>query len=194
MLADITVDGRAIKAVAQPSKQAFTYVLDRATGEPVWPIEERPVPQSDVPGEQLSPTQPFPTKPPPFELQGVRVEDLIDFTPELRQEAIEILDQYVWGPMFTPPIVVDPRPGAKQGTIYSPGTAGGASWSGAGLDPETGILYVPSAYSHNVVALTPSQHPRTDMRLVRERYTPLIGPRGLPLFKPPYGRPDRPST
>ena len=188
VLVDITVDGRTIKAVAQPSKQAFTYVFDRASGEPVWPIEEWPVPQSGVPGEQLSPTQPFPTKPPPFELQGVRVEDLIDFTPDLRQEAIDILDQYVWGPMFTAPIVLDPRPGAKKGTIYSPGTAGGASWSGAGFDPETGILYVPSAYSQNVVALTEPQHPRADMRLVREKYTPLIGPRGLSLFKPPYGR------
>ena len=188
VLADVTVDGRRIKAVAQPSKQAFVYVFDRVTGEPVWPIEERPVPASDVPGEQLSPTQPFPSKPPPFELQGVTVDDLIDFTPALRQEALEILDRYVWGPMFTPPIVLDPRPGAKKGTIFSPGTAGGASWSGAGFDPETGLLYVPSAYSHNVVALTPSQHPRADVRLVRERYTPLVGPRGLPLFKPPYGR------
>ena len=89
VLVDITVDGRPIKAVAQPSKQAFVYVFDRATGEPVWPIEERAVPGSDVPGEQLSPTQPFPTKPPPFELQGVTIDDLIDFTPELRQEAIE---------------------------------------------------------------------------------------------------------
>ncbi len=188
VLVDITVDGRLIEAVAQPSKQAFVYVFDRATGEPVWPIEERPVPASDVPGEQLSPTQPFPTRPPPFELQGVTIDDLIDFTPELRQEAIEILDQYVWGPMFTAPIVLDPSPGAKKGTIFSPGTAGGASWSGAGFDPETGILYVPSAYSQNVVALTPSEHPRTDMRLVRQRYTPLIGPRGLSIFKPPYGR------
>ncbi len=188
VLVDVTVDGRPVKAVAQPSKQAFVYVFDRATGEPVWPIEERPVPGSDVPGEQLSPTQPFPTKPPPFELQGVTIDDLIDFTPELRREAIEILDDYVWGPMFTAPIVLDPGPGAKKGTIFSPGTAGGASWSGAGFDPETGLLYVPSAYSHNVVALTPSEHPRADLRLVRERYTPLIGPRGLPMFKPPYGR------
>ena len=188
VLVDITVDGRPIKAVAQPSKQAFVYVLDRATGEPVWPIEERAVPGSDVPGEQLSPTQPFPTKPPPFELQGVTIDDLIDFTPELRREAIEILDRYVWGPMFTAPIVLDPNPGAKQGTIFSPGTAGGASWSGAGFDPETGMLYVPSAYSQNVVALTPSEHPRADVRLVRQRYTPLIGPRGLSMFKPPYGR------
>ncbi len=188
VLVDITVDGRLIKAVAQPSKQAFVYVLDRATGEPVWPIEERAVPASDVPGEQLSPTQPFPTKPPPFELQGVTVDDLIDFTSELRQEATEILDRYVWGPMFTAPIVLDSSPGAKEGTIFSPGTAGGASWSGAGFDPESGMLYVPSAYSQNVVALTPSEHPRADVRLVRQRYTPLIGPRGLSLFKPPYGR------
>ena len=188
VLVDITVDGRPIKAVAQPSKQAFVYVFDRASGEPVWPIEERAVPASDVPGEQLSPTQPFPTKPPPFELQGVTIDDLIDFTPELRQEAIEILDQYVWGPMFTAPIVLDPSPGAKQGTIFSPGTAGGASWSGAGFDPETGMLYVPSAYSQNVVALTPSEHPRADVRLVRQRYTPLLGPQGLSMFKPPYGR------
>ena len=188
VLLDITVDGRNIKAVAQPSKQAFTYVFDRVTGEPVWPIEERPVPGSTVPGERLSPTQPFPTKPPPFELQGVREDDLIDFTPELRAEALELLEQYEWGPMFTAPILLDPRPGAKQGTIFSPGTAGGASWSGAGLDPETGMLYIPSAYSQNVVALVPSEYPQADVRLVREKYTPLLGPRGLPLFKPPYGR------
>ncbi|HIE91728.1 MAG TPA: pyrroloquinoline quinone-dependent dehydrogenase [Acidobacteria bacterium] len=188
VLMDITVDGRVIKAVAQPSKQAFVYVFDRSTGDPVWPIEERPVAASDVPGERLSPTQPFPTKPPAFELQGVRVDDLIDFTPELRAEAIELLDQYAWGPMFTAPVVLDPRPGGKKGTIFSPGTAGGASWSGAGVDPETGILYVPSAYSQNVAALVPSEHPRADVRLVREKYTPLQGPQGLPMFKPPYGR------
>ena len=188
VLIDITVDGRQIKAVAQPSKQAFVYVFDRVTGEPVWPIEERPVPGSDVPGERLSPTQPFPTKPPAFELQGVTIDDLIDFTPELRAEAIALLGQYEWGPMFTAPIVLDPRPGAKKGTIFSPGTAGGASWSGAGVDPETGMLYVPSAYSQNVIALVPSEHPRADMRLVREKFTALVGPQGLPMFKPPYGR------
>jgi quinoprotein glucose dehydrogenase len=188
VLMDITVDGRVIKAVAQPSKQAFVYVFDRSTGDPVWPIEERPVADSNVPGERLAPTQPFPTKPPPFELQGVNVDDLIDFTPELRAEARMLLDQYEWGPMFTAPIVLDPRPGGKQGTIFSPGTAGGASWTGAGVDPETGILYVPSAYSQNVVALVPSEHPRADVRLVRQKYTPLPGPQGLPMFKPPYGR------
>ncbi len=188
VLVDITVDGREIKAVAQPSKQAFTYVFDRVTGEPVWPIEERPVPASNVPGERLADTQPFPTKPPPFELQGVTIDDLIDFTPELRAEAIELLEQYEWGPMFTPPVLLDPGPGGKKGTIFSPGTAGGASWSGAGVDPQSGILYVPSAYSQNVVALVPSEYPNADVRLVREKYTALVGPQGLPIFKPPYGR------
>ena len=187
-LVDITVDEREIKAVALVSKQAFTYVFDRATGEPVWPIEERPVPPSPVPGERLSPTQPFPTKPPPFDLQDVTVDDLIDFTPALRQDALARLEQYEWGPMFTPPTVLDPSPGGNQGTLQSPGTAGGASWSGAGFDPETGLLYVPSAYSQNVIALTRSEHPRADMRLVRERYIAAVGPQGLPFFKPPYGR------
>jgi len=116
------------------------------------------------------------------------VPNLRDYDRNLRAEAVELVSNFRIGPIFTPPIVLDPAPGAKQGTIFSPGTAGGANWSGAGLDPETGVLYVPSAYSHNVVALTPSQHPRADVRLVRERYTPLPGPRGLPLFKPPYGR------
>ena len=188
VLADITVDGREIKAVAQPSKQAWVYVFDRVTGEPVWPIEERPVPASPVPGERLAETQPFPTKPPAFELQGVTIDDLIDFTPELRAEALEILERYEWGPMFTPPVLLDPAPDGKKGTIFSPGTAGGANWSGAGFDPATGMLYVPSAYSQNVVALTPSTNPRSDVRFTRERYEPLPGPQGLPMFKPPYGR------
>ncbi len=188
VLADITVDGREIKAVAQPSKQAWVYVFDRVTGEPVWPIEERPVPASPVPGERLAETQPFPTKPPAFELQGVTIDDLIDFTPELRAEALEILERYEWGPIFTPPVLLDPAPDGKKGTIFSPGTAGGANWSGAGFDPATGMLYVPSAYSQNVVAITPSTNPRSDVRFVRERYEPLPGPQGLPMFKPPYGR------
>ena len=188
ILLDIVVDGRAIKAVAVVSKQAFTYVFDRVTGEPVWPIEERPVPPSNVPGEQMPATQPFPTKPPAFDLQGVRIDDLIDFTPELRAEAIEILDQYEWGPLFTPPTLIDPAPGGKKGTIVSPGVGGGANWQGAGADPETGILYVTSVYMQNVVGLTTSQHPRSDVRYVREAYTSALGPQGLPLFKPPYGR------
>ena len=187
-LVDINVDGRLIKAVAIVSKQAFTYVFDRVTGEPVWPIEERSVAPSDVPGERMAATQPFPTKPPPFDLQGVTEESLIDFTPELRAEALELLDQFVWGPIFTPPTLIDPSPGGKKGTVLSPGTAGGASWSGAGVDPETNVLYVPSAYSQNIIGLTTSENPRSDVRFTREKYTFAPGPQGLSFFKPPYGR------
>ena len=105
ILANITVNGRAVKAVAAPSKQAFLYVFDRVTGQPVWPMEERPVPKGDVPGEWYSPTQPFPTKPPAYDRQGVSIEDLIDFTPELRAEAIKLVSKYKIGPLFTPPVV-----------------------------------------------------------------------------------------
>ena len=104
-LVDIEVDGKAIKAIAQVSKTAFTYVFDRITGEPVWPIEERPVAQSDIPGERLHPTQPFPTKPAPFDRQGISEDDLIDFTPEIAEAAREMAQEYVLGPIFTPPIV-----------------------------------------------------------------------------------------
>ena len=123
-LVDITVDGRDIKAIAIVSKQGFTYVFDRVTGEPVWPIEERSVPEGNVPGEWYSPTQPFPTKPPPFEQQGVTVDDLIDFTPALRREAEEILAGYVSGPLFTPPTLIDEQPGGTRGTIQAPGPGG----------------------------------------------------------------------
>jgi len=187
-LVDITVNGRKIKAVAIVSKQAFTYVFDRVTGEPVWPIEERPVPKGDMPGEWYAPTQPFPTKPPAFDQQGVRVDDLIDFTPELRQEAIKILDEYVYGPLFTPPTVIDERPGGKKGTIQMPGLVGGADWTGAGVDPETGILYVASVHSAAVVGLVKSEHPRSNVNWVMKAAAFAPGPQGLPLFKPPYGR------
>ena len=115
-LGEITVGGRRIKAVMQPSKTGFLYVFDRVTGTPVWPIEERPVPQSTVVGEKTSPTQPFPTKPPPYERQGTKEEDLIDFTPELRAEAVEILKQYVTGPLFTPPSIRGPGAGTHPET------------------------------------------------------------------------------
>ena len=188
VLVDITVEGRPIKAVAIPSKQAFTYVFDRATGEPVWPIEERPVPAGDVPGEWYAPTQPFPTKPPAYDQQGVSVDDLIDFTPELRAEALAMLDDYVWGPFFTPPTLIDERPGGTQGTLVVPGLVGGSDWNGAGVDPETGIFYVPSVHSGTVVGLARSEHPRSDVDWVMKQARHIPGPRGLPLFKPPYGR------
>ncbi len=134
-LVDITVGGRRIKALAQDSKQGFTYVFDRATGRPVWPIEERAVPGSDVPGEVLSPTQPFPTRPPAFDRQGVSEDDLIDFTPELRAQARDILEHYKHGPLFTPLSLY--KRGGTRGTISLPSSTGAANWSGSGADPDT---------------------------------------------------------
>ena len=187
-LADITVDGRPIKAIAITSKQANTYVFDRVTGEPIWPIEERPVPRGNVPGEWYAKTQPFPTKPPPYDQQGVSLDDLIDFTPELRAEALTILNDYIWGPFFTPPSLIDDRPGGTQGTLVVPGLVGGTDWNGAGVDPESGILYVPSVHSGTVVGLGRSEHPRSDVDWVMTGARHIPGPQGLPLFKPPYGR------
>ncbi len=179
-LVDITVDGRPIKAVAQISKQGFTYVFDRVTGEPVWPIEEREVPQSTVPGESLSLTQPFPTRPPPFEPQGISDETLIDFTPELRQEALQSIERFDYGPVFTPP--------SLRGTIQFPGWAGGGEWRGAAFDPDTGMYYVPSASGPIVVQLIEARRGREEMRYVRGGARSISGPQELPLTKPPYGR------
>ncbi len=185
LLVDLVVDGRPVKAVAVVTKQAYTYVFDRVTGEPVWPIEERPVPQSTVPGEKTAPTQPHPTKPPAFDRQGVTIDDLIDFTPELRQEAIEILNGFVYGPLFEPPTVAD---SGKQGTILMPGAGGGANWPGAGVDPTTGWLYVPSHTRPHAIQLDTPDPSRSDFRYIRAGGTRLRGPQGLPLFKPPYSR------
>jgi quinoprotein glucose dehydrogenase len=179
-LVDLVVDGRAIKAVAQITKQGFTYVFDRLTGEPVWPIIETPVPQSTVPGEKLSPTQPIPTKPPAFELQGVSDETLVDFTPELRQEAERIIEQFDFGPLFTPP--------SLRGTINIPGWGGGGWWTGAAFDPETGLYYIPSASIPIVVQLEKADPSRSNLNYVRGGAMNVGGPQGLPLTKPPYGR------
>jgi len=189
ILMDITVDGKPIKAVVLLTKQAYAYVLDRVTGEPVWPIVERPVPQSTVPGERTAPTQPVPAKPPAFDLQGATEENLIDFTPELRAEALEILKRYTHGPLFTPPSIRDDRPGGNLGTIQLPGSAGSPSWTGGAVDPETNILYVPSANAPFVADLQPGDPDVTNLRYVKgKRLWGPAGPRGLPLFKPPYGR------
>ena len=144
ILGDITAGGRRIKAVVQLTKQAFAFVFDRTNGKPVWPIEERPVPTSDTPGERTSRTQPFPTKPPAFDRQGVSIDDLIDFTPELRTEALELVKQYRLGPLFTPPLVRGNGPNALKGTLQLPGSVGGADWQGGAFDPETAMLYVQS--------------------------------------------------
>lgn len=145
ILMDINVEGREIKAVAQLTKQAFVFVFDRETGEPVWDIEERSVPQSDVPGEVTAATQPFPTKPAPFDRQGSTEENLVDFTPELRAQALDIASHYVTGPLFTPPSIASEN--GTQGTIQLPGSQGGADVQGAAFDPETGMLYIPSITS-----------------------------------------------
>jgi quinoprotein glucose dehydrogenase len=192
VLVDITVNGKPIKALAQPSKQAYLYVLDRKTGKPVWPIEERPVPKGDAPGEWYAPTQPTPLngqgKPFAYDQQGVTADDLIDFTPELRAEAVKILDQYAYGPMFYPIVVQGQGNGAgKKGSLHMPGSYGGTNWPGAAFDPETGVLYVPSSHTPVVASLVPSPV-GSDTGYTRERYEPLTGPQGLPLFKPPYGR------
>ncbi|HWF11997.1 MAG TPA: pyrroloquinoline quinone-dependent dehydrogenase [Bryobacteraceae bacterium] len=140
ILADINVDGRMIKAVAVPSKEAYLYVFDRVTGKPVWPIEERPVPQSDVPGEKTSPTQPFPTKPPAYGRNYIKVpDDLIDYTPELRAQAKDNISRYKNGPMFLPPVVGDPK--GFLGAMQLGNASGGTNWPGAGYDPETHIVY-----------------------------------------------------
>jgi quinoprotein glucose dehydrogenase len=140
ILMDITVNGKAIKAVAQASKQAFLYTFDRMTGEPVWPIEERPVPRGNVPGEWYSPTQPFPTKPAAYDRQGVSESDLIDWTPEIKAEALRIAGLHKLGPLYTPPIVQGD--GGKAGTLMLPSATGGGNWEGGTFDPETGILYM----------------------------------------------------
>ncbi len=179
-LVDINVDGRDIKAVAQVSKQGFTYVFDRITGEPVWPIEEREVPPSNVPGEVAALTQPFPTRPAAFEPQGISDETLIDFTPELRQEALQIIEEFDYGPLFTPP--------SLRGTIQFPGWGGGGEWHGAAFDPDTGMYYIPSASAPIVVQLREARRERAELGYVRGGAQSVAGPQGLPLTKPPYSR------
>jgi quinoprotein glucose dehydrogenase len=150
MLVDLTVARRPVKAVAAMGKQAMLYLFNRVTGEPIFPIEERPVPQSDVPGEKTSPTQPFPTKPPAYDHQGVTIESLIDFTPELRAEALKIASRYKIGPIFTPPPV-----SRAEGPIAGFRSSGGTNWPGGSFDPETHIAYIPSFTAMPILGLLP---------------------------------------
>jgi glucose dehydrogenase len=183
-LINLNVDGRRIRAVAQITKQGYIFAFDRVNGKPIWPIEERPVPPSKVPGERTAATQPFPTKPPPYERFGVSEDDVLDFTPELKAEALEILRKYDFGPGYTPP--------TERGTIVKPGYSGGANWWGAAFDPDTGMLYVPSWAAFSMAAMKKAPPEREFVG-----YAPsgtsgaglsccVQGPRGLPLFKPPY--------
>jgi quinoprotein glucose dehydrogenase len=162
ILADITVNGRPVKAVAQPTKQAFLYVFDRVTGQPIWPIEERPVPKGDVPGEWYAPTQPFPTKPPAYDRQGVSVDDLIDFTPELHADAVTLVSKYKIGPVFTPPVLskIDGPLATLMGAFAS-------NWPGGSYDPELHLLYVHSQSGVTPLGLVPPADPKIDLNYVQ---------------------------
>jgi quinoprotein glucose dehydrogenase len=203
ILCDIPVKGRIVKALAQPTKQAFLYVLNRETGEPIWPIVERKVPKGDVPGEWYSPTQPIPTKPPAYERQGVTVDELIDFTPALRDEALRLIKNYVIGPLFTPPTLY--RRDGTWGTLWTPDSTGGTNWPGGSYDPETHTVYVYSKSNVQATAIVQNTNPavsdmdwvsgrgapKGDEGVVRDGFKPFqaspIMVQGLPLLKPPYG-------
>jgi quinoprotein glucose dehydrogenase len=207
ILADIIVNGRPIKALAQPTKQAFLYVFNRETGEPIWPIEERPVPKGDTPREWYSPTQPFPTRPPAYDGQGLSIDDLIDFTPELRAEAVKLVSRYRLGPIFTPPSVS--RVEGPIATLTMGAQAAASNWPGASYDPETHTVFVASQTSVATLGLVPPPPGRSDLPYFQG--TVLTGARlsggsgsasaeagagggggltvqGLPLIKPPYSR------
>ena len=192
VLTDITVDGRDIKAVSLPTKQSWLYVFDRETGEPVWPIEEILVPPSDIPGEVLSPTQPHPTKPPAFDQQGIMPDDLIDFTPELRERALEVLNKFRYGrSIFTPPSVGTAD--GTYGTLQVPASTGGVNWPGGSFDPETGIFYQYSKTEVTNLGLV-NDPERSDMNFIRGRPEGVsarqeaLNIEGIPIIKPPWGR------
>ncbi|MCU1335839.1 MAG: Quinoprotein glucose dehydrogenase [Bryobacterales bacterium] len=212
ILADITINGRTVKAVAQPTKQAFMYVLNRETGEPIWPIVEKPVEKGNVPGEWYSPTQPFPTKPPAYDLQGISINDLIDFTPQLRAEAVKLVSRYKIGPMFTPGVVSSFD--GPLATLTAATAGGGSNWPGGSYDPETHVAYVSSQTTVTAIGLVPGGT-RSDMNYISGQArgpepppapsaasggrggaaAPAAGGpgggltvQGLPLLKPPYGR------
>jgi quinoprotein glucose dehydrogenase len=209
ILMDLVVDGKPVKVVAQPTKQNWLYVFDRATGKPLWPIEERPVEKGDVPGEWYSPTQPFVTKPPAYERQGVTIDDLIDYTPELRAEATKLVSMYKLGPIFTPPVVSKWE--GPRGTLIIPEVTGGANWQGGSFDPETKRFYIFTNVAIASLGLAPPEATQSDMLYVRgaarnPNPPPAPAPgapaaggppagggggglnvRGLPLIKPPYG-------
>jgi quinoprotein glucose dehydrogenase len=178
-LVDVVVDGKPIKAVAQVSKTGMCYVFDRVTGEPVWPIIERPVPQSTLPGEKTSPTQPFPTKPPPFSTLGVTEETISDFPPQLKQQALEIINEYGFAPIYTPP--------TEKGVFMAPGAGGGANWPGAAFDPETSILYVAAESYVEFFKVGKPDPNRSTLNYRRVENHGVSGPKGRSLIKAPSG-------
>ena len=186
-LVTITVDGKKIDAVVQLTKMGFVFVFDRVTGDAVWPIEERPTPASDAPGERAWPRQPFPTRPPAIEQTGISLDDAFDLTPELKAEAQAEMKKYRLGPVFTPP--------SLQGTLIRPGVIGGANWGGGAFDPETGMLYVKTTNMPSVIRLVKQSGPdqgaipgNNDAEYIRDRTIPNFPQfhNGLPLVKPPY--------
>ena len=199
MLVDFNVNGRIVKALAQPTKQSILYVFDRVTGKPIWPIEERPVPSGDVPGEKYSPTQPIPTKPPAYGRNGTSIDELIDFTPELRAEAIKIAAKYKLGPLFTPPVVSKAE--GPLATLVAGCCQGGTNWPGGSYDPQTHMLYAFTWGEVNPLGLLPADPSRSDFKFIQgiaRPTAPAAAPgtegganslfiEGLPLFKPPYG-------
>jgi len=204
MLVDFTLNGQTVKAVAQPTKQSILYVFDRATGKPIWPIEEKPVPAGDVPGEKYAPTQPMPTKPPAYGRTGTSVDELIDFTPELRAEAIKVASRYKMGPIFTPPVVS--KADGPLGTLVFGCCQGGTGWPGGSYDPETHMLYTFTWANVTSLGLVPPAPGQSDMNYIAGVARPAgaaggapregggeggfargLTVQGLPLFKPPYG-------
>ncbi|HEY1241078.1 MAG TPA: PQQ-binding-like beta-propeller repeat protein [Bryobacteraceae bacterium] len=201
MLVDFTVNGRTVKAVAQPTKQSVLYVFDRTTGQPIWPIEERPVEQSTVPGEKTSATQPFPTKPPAYGRTGTSVDELIDFTPELRAQAVKVASRYKMGPLFTPPVVSKAE--GPLGTLVAGCCQGGTGWPGGSYDPQTHLLYTFTWSNVSSLGMVPADPKRSDMNYIQGVARPAgsetsageggdgrtagLTVQGLPLFKPPYG-------
>ena len=203
VLLDVMHNGERIPAVAQATKQTLLFAFNRETGEPLWPIEERPVPPSLVPGEFASPTQPFPTRPPAYDLNGLSVDDLIDWTPELRAQAVAALADWQIGPLYNPPLHRDNDLG-KRGAYWCPGGGGGSNITGpAAGDPETGIVFVTSQAACSAIQLLPGEE--ADLRYMTDNGTTTTGvtparyangpgagaprhPSGLPLWKPPYSR------
>ena len=192
ILADITVGGKAIKAVAVPTKQGILYTFDRITGTPVWKFDEKPVEKGDVPGEWYSPTQPIPSKPAAYAKNGTSIDDLIDFTPELRAQAVAIASKYKLGPLFTPPVVS--KADGPLGTLARGPTNGGSNWPGGAFDPETHTVYLASSNAAPaVLGLVQPPKDRSDMDWIGGSAAPGgrggggLSIQGLSIFKPPYG-------
>jgi quinoprotein glucose dehydrogenase len=187
LLMDVTIDGKPRKVVAVPSKQGWLYVFDRITGVPIWPIEEKPVPQSTMAHEKTAPTQPFPSKPPAYSRTHVSENDLIDFTPALRAQALQNLKLFRWEQIpYVPPVGPESK---LLGSINIANTSGGTNWPGSGFDPETGIFYTQAGNS----AVTAAHYDQEEFDRVSPEGQMKIGRKPRYEAEPNYGlRPERP--